>query len=305
MKKRILLFTLVAGLGSVVLSSYHGGAALSGYDCTGAESAGTGMQANPTGCAASGSGCHSSSATTGITVAIELDSAGTPTTYWKAGHTYTVKITGTNTTGNALPKYGFQIAALKGTTSLATEQNGGTLSAAPAGTHIAAAVAPYTYVQLTIAEQSSAITLSGTSFTQTFTWTPPAAGTGSVSFWGAANFVNGNTIQDAGDLWNTTHITATEIVSNAGVTNIGSELTIKAFPNPVTTNFSLQLLNAEPGNYTLQIFNMNGSMVTSQPIEINNAIMAASINTNNWPAGLYNVVVEKDGNKKCLIVAKQ
>ncbi len=305
MKKRILLFTLVAGLGSVVFSSYHGGAAISGYDCTGAESAGTGMQANPTGCAASGSGCHATSATTGITVAMELDSAGTPTTYWKAGHTYTVKITGTNTTGNTLPKYGFQIAALKGTTSAATEHDAGTLSGAPAGTHITAAVAPYTYVQLSIAEQSSAIALSGTSFTQSFTWTAPAAGTGSVSFWGAANFVNGNGVQDAGDLWNTTHITATEIVSNAGVASIGNELTVKVYPNPATTSCNLQLLKAEPGTYALQIFSMNGSAVITRLIEVNNAIESASINTSNWASGLYNVVIEKDGNKKSLIIVKQ
>ncbi len=304
MKKKIILFTLVAGMCYVGFSSYKAGAARIGYDCTGAESAGTGTYINPTGCSNMGSGgCHASSATAGITVAVELDSAGTPTTYWKAGNTYTVKITGTNTTGNSLPRYGFQIAVLKGITLIDTVSDGGTLSGAPTGTRISPPVA--TYSRLTCGEQSAPITVSGTSFTQTFTWTPPVAGTGSVSIWGVANFVNGNGNNDGGDLWNTAHVNITEIVSNASVEAIGNDVSISALPNPATNNFNLQLNNALPGSYSLQIFNMNGSVITSQIIDVNSAIESASINTSNWSAGLYNVVIEKDGSRKSLIVVKQ
>ena len=185
MKKKILLFTLCGSIAVIGFSSYHAGAARNGYDCTGAESAGTGSFANPTGCYAGG-GCHSSAATSTISVAIEMDSTGgVPTTMYKPGNTYTVKITGTATSGS-FPKYGFQLNALKGTASTTSNADAGTWTTTGLPTNTQC-TAPGSYTQLTVMEQSTAIALSGSSFTQTFTWTAPAAGTGTISFWGAAN----------------------------------------------------------------------------------------------------------------------
>src|ERR1035437_2810016 len=129
MKKNTFIFLLAACAGSLIISGYHGGAGNNGYDCTGAE---TGL-GNFAGCTG---GCHAAS--TSITVALELDSAGVPTTNYIGGMAYTVKITGTNTSTAPLPKYGFQIGSIKGGTTLVTPVNAGTWGPAyPAGTHYA------------------------------------------------------------------------------------------------------------------------------------------------------------------------
>src|ERR1700753_1455192 len=117
MKKRILLFTAVAGIAIISLTSSDSGAGHgSGFDCTGAETA----NSNGAGCSKTGSSCHSTAATAGIQVVLALDSAGTAITHYTPGVTYTLKITGTNTTSATLPKFGFQAACIKGSTAAGT-----------------------------------------------------------------------------------------------------------------------------------------------------------------------------------------
>ena len=302
MKKRILLFTAIAGIGSLTISGYQTGAARNGYDCTGAESAGVGSFVNYTGCQAPGAGCHSTTATSTISVAIELDSAGISTTRYKPGMVYSVKITGTNA-GASLPKYGFQLNALKGTASTSSNADAGTFAATglPANTRKST---PSTYTQLTCMEHSTPITLSGTSFSQSFSWTAPAVGTGAISFWGVANFVNGNGNQDAGDLWNTNHITITEM-STAGIANVSNGISVKAYPNPATSNVNIQLDNADAGTYSLQIFDLNGKIIANENISVNGTSHTTGINTSNWAQGVYMVVLQKEGYSKTISVVKR
>ncbi len=300
MKKKILLFTAITGLGSLAISSYHLGPARSGYDCTGAEAMGTGSFANPTGCSATGSACHNTSATTSLGVAIELDSAGVPTTHYKGGLTYTVKITGT-ATGTTNTHFGFQLNALKGTASATSNADAGTWAATglPAGTQ---RTVPGTYTQLTCMEQSSTQTLSGGSFSESFSWTAPVTGTGSISFWGAANFVNNNTGADAGDVWNTNHVVINEWPSaTTSIATIANGMTINAYPNPFTNSFNLQTDNT--GTYSIQVYDFSGRNLVNEQITINGA--PVSINSGNWATGLYQVVLEKDGTRQIIPVIKQ
>ena len=213
MKKRNVTLFLIAGISSLALMSYKTGPALNGYDCTGAE---TGL-GNPTGC--SGASCHGTSATTGIAIAIEVDSTGgVPVTQYAPGLTYTIKITGTNNTANILPKYGFQVCAIKGTVAAPTPVNAGTLQSAglPAGVAYRPA-SPGNYVA-NIVEHSSPLNPAtgtggnGTTYVQSFTWTAPAAGTGSVSVWAVLNAVNNDNNNSNADKWNTNHVALTEIV---------------------------------------------------------------------------------------------
>ncbi|MEI8279066.1 MAG: T9SS type A sorting domain-containing protein [Bacteroidota bacterium] len=202
-----LLFTAVAGLGYVTFSSSASGAGNnSGYDCTGAE---TGL-GNGVGC---GHGCHNSSATAGITVALELDSAGTPVTQYVGGMTYTIKITGTNTTANSLPKFGFQVAVINGTSAQTTPTNAGTFqtvsnpmrnTAAQAGNFVTNLVEQKTAIAATTGTGGS-----GTTYVESFSWTAPAAGSGSISIWGVLNAVDGFGT-NSGDFWNSNNITITE-----------------------------------------------------------------------------------------------
>ena len=123
----------------IIFSSHLDGPGVSGWDCTGAETACTGTYVNYTGCydGASGS-CHSTTATTTINVGIELDSAGLPVTHYIGGHSYTVKLTGQNGTGTPFPYFGFELTSMKGTASASVVYNAGTWSSAglPARTWI-------------------------------------------------------------------------------------------------------------------------------------------------------------------------
>ena len=299
MKKRILLFTATLGMVYMIFSSHSAGPAAAGYDCTGAETANTAL-GNPTGCS-TGHGCHATAATTGIGVGITLSSTGGPVTQYVAGQTYTVTITGNAGSATSNTWYGFQLNALKGTASATTNADAGTWSGTglPTGTH---KVAPGSFTQLTVMEHDMPLNSTSGTFTESFTWTAPAAGTGAISFWGAVNFINHNTGADAGDLWNTNMVVINELPTS--VANVSNNISLKAFPNPVINNLSLQMDNTQTGTYSLQVFDMSGKTITTETVVVDGISHTSNINTTNWLPGNYHVVIEKDGNRQVIPVVK-
>ncbi|MFI5196827.1 MAG: T9SS type A sorting domain-containing protein [Chitinophagales bacterium] len=304
MKKRILLFTAVAGMATAMLTSGRLGAgAESGYNATGSE---TGL-GNINGCKAGG--CHGTTPTTGITVALELDSAGVATTHYKGGMTYTVKISGVNTTTNTLPRFGFQVSCIQGSTAVTTPVNAGTFASTGLPASVRYTAANATYYVCNMIEHSAAIVAtsgtggSGTTYVESFSWTAPAAGTGTISFWGALNAVNyDNTV--GGDFWNTTSKVINEWATTS-VANVSNDISIKAYPNPATSNLNIQLDNAQEGAYSLQVFDLNGRIVTNENITVTGTSHTTNINTGSWASGLYNVVLQKDGFSKTIPVVKR
>ena len=119
MKKTFLLLPIIGAFAYITLSSNH-----NGYG-----SNRTGSHGGTVGC---GSGCHASTATAGVTMGIELDSAGVPVTHYKAGMSYVLKMTGTNTTTNTLPKFGAQLTVVSGSGSTSVDR-GSTFSSVPTG----------------------------------------------------------------------------------------------------------------------------------------------------------------------------
>ena len=292
MKKRILLTTLVAGLIYVTFTSESGGPAF--YGSTGGGNR-TGALASVTNCSGSvgAVSCHGSGTST--TVTITVDSGTTSVTHYKPGVTYKVKVHGTNTA--SLPKFGFEFAAVSGLGG--SQVQAGSFPSPPTS------LSADSYLGILFMEHTHSLTAATPGVYDTsFQWIAPATNMGTLTLYCTINAVNGNTSADAGDISGNDSL---KLLSWAALETpaIMDNLSINAFPSPTTTNFNLQLENAQPGIYTLQIFNMNGSVITSQNVAVINAIETASINTSNWPAGLYNVVVEKDGNKKSLIVVKQ
>jgi hypothetical protein len=208
MKKITFVYLLALCAGSLVICSYAGGASTHNIEGTGAE---TGL-GNSAGC---GQGCHTSGTTT--TIALELDSAGVPTTHYVGGMTYTVKLTGKNTSTTSLPRFGFQIGSIVGSVAATTPVNAGTWTAPfPTNTKYVAPKAGQFVVG--VVEQTAAIAATtgtggnGTTYVETFNWTAPAAGTGTISFWAALNAVNNNG-SDTGDKYNTGHISITELAA--------------------------------------------------------------------------------------------
>lgn len=301
--KIVYSLVIIVGL-SFILSSYHQGAAAhGGYDCSGGESG----LSNPTGCS-TGGGCHANSVNTGITVAIELDSAGIPVTNYKAGLNYTIKLTGTNTTANNLPTYGFQLSATVGTTELVTPTNAGTFGTAPASTQVSAAQASY-YV-LNIFEQSTQLAPTsgtggnGTVYSTSIAWTAPAAGTGSISLWAALNAVNNDSRADAGDLWNVAHVVIGEdtvAATHVGINEIATANNVTVYANPVTDVLKMQWNNAQGGDIAVAVYSVTGQLVTTQTSPTNNI----AINTAAWATGVYFVSLEQGNAKQTLRILKQ
>ena len=261
MKRKSVVYLFAAAICTIILSSNKGGPGInSQWDGTGAE---TGL-GNVAGCSYSG-GCHSPIATSGIAVAIELDSAGVATTHYTGGMSYTVKLIGTNNTSNILPAYGFQISSIKGTSSLVTPTNAGSWTTPyPANTHNAAPLANGFVVGMV--EHSSVLSLSsgsggnGTIYSKTFTWTAPISGSGTVSIWAVINAVNNNTQADGGDLWNTNHTVISEWGNlSSGISSVeANQFSITVFPNPASTFLNLNYTLSESGKVAIQLFDMEG-----------------------------------------------
>jgi len=319
MKKKVLLLTATAGMFFLIMSSYTAGPGTNGWNCTGAD-ANTGA-GNPTGCAKSG--CHGSAINTGITVAIELDSAGVTTSstalgtgHYTPGFTYTVKITGTNTTTSTLPYFGFQVSATKGATAAASASalvNVGTLQSTglPSGLHYVAAPGSATSFYANVVEHSSPRPATsgtggtGTTYVESFTWKAPASGTGAVSIFGVLNAVNHNGGADAGDLSNVNQLVLNEGSSTTtSVATTTAQISVKAFPNPVKDNLALEINNAQDGGYTLTVFDISGRIIAADKMEVNGNSATHGINTSNWTPGAYRLVIEKDGARQVIPVIK-
>ena len=208
MKKKLILLP-IAGMLCYVLSSYSAGPGaklLTTGDRTGAT-------ISTVGC---GSGCHATSATASTALTLELyDAAGTTliTTGYVGGTAYKIRLKGTNTSTSTtnLKKFGFQVSAVK---TSSTSTNEGTLTAV-AGGHLG------TYGGISIVEHSSSLEpATGTGGTGTtyvvpdIPWTAPITGTGSVTVFAVLNAVNGDGGSDVGDLWNKTTLVLPEATSS-------------------------------------------------------------------------------------------
>jgi hypothetical protein len=283
MKKRILLITAVGTLGYVTLTSSASGPG-GNY---------TGSTGGAAGCGPSS--CHGSSATTGIGVGFILDSAGTIVTRYKPGITYKIKVMG-NSTGTSLPKFGFQLMAVKGSGSTAAAV--GTFGTAPTGTHVTASK---------VWEHVTPLSGSGATVTvymDSISWTAPAVGTGTVTIYAALNAVNNNNAS-TGDSWNTSNFAYNEITPSASVTNVTSSTSINAYPNPVAGTLNLQFNNVAYGNYNVAVYDLAGKQVASQTASVNGVSATISLDASNWAPGLYNAAVEKDGARQMVQVVKQ
>lgn len=202
MKIKLILLACLGIITYVVIMASSAGVGRSGYERTGAS-----------GTAGCGS-CHGSSATASTTITIQLLSGGSPVTSYTGGSSYTIVITGTNTSSSyTLPYFGFQVSAVNsGTTT-----NAGTLSAIT-GTALR------TVSGINLVEQSAAMAAttgtggSGTTYVLNIPWTAPVAGTGSVTIYTVLNAVNHNGTDDAGDKWNYTNLVVPEAVSVLPIT---------------------------------------------------------------------------------------
>lgn len=286
MKKRILLITAISALAYVSLTSYQGGPALSNQNRTGAKSSGTNCSTG---------GCHGAGAGPTVTITVDSGTTSTPVTHYKPGMAYTVKLHGAGSTNT---KFGFQFASVSGTGT--AQVQAGTASGLPTN------VASHTFSSLNFIEQTS--TLAATSagvYDVSFTWTAPATAVGNITLYCTINSVNGDNNENAADVSGNTSVVLTPTGSTTAVASLPADMSIKAFPNPSINNVTLQLNNAQAGNYDVEVFNLGGKVIATEHITVNGSSQSTGINTANWASGTYMISVEKDGARNVIPVVKQ
>ncbi len=284
---------------SIILSSYYTGVGTSyGLDCTGAE---TGLN-NPMVCSLFGS-CHSHTLNqTRINVSLELDSSGVPTTHYIGGMTYSIKLTGINTTRDSLPFFGFQVTSIIGDTQAVSPTNAGTWqSPFPTGTHYCPPQ-PGSFV-LGLMEQNIAPPPisgngdSGSVYQIAINWIAPPAGTGTISFWGVLNAIN-NDFNYTGDNYNNNHIAIYEWSPAVGIENQISQekLNFSCFPNPASDFINLMYELDEKSNVIINIYDLNGKKIMNVQNEIVNAGQhRVKANVSNLGKGTYLVSADLGG----------
>ena len=290
MKKQIVVFTAFAAIIYVSLSSYKSGPGLNGENRSGAQNSTT---------TCGGGGCHGgTSANTSVTITVDSTGA-VPVTSYVPGMTYTIVVNGSNT--SSLPNFGFQFTAVKGTA--AAQTNAGTFGATlPTGVRHTTAAQSGT-LDFIENKQSIVAATAGT-YTASFTWTAPAAGTGNVTMYCTLNAVDGNGSENATDKSNNTSKVLTEQVPTSAA-SIDKTIAVKAYPNPTVNTLNIAISNVAQGTYHLSVVDLNGRKVESRMININSDNYALALNTSTWAKGSYFVHITNGTGMRVIPVVKQ
>ncbi len=290
MKKYLFLIPVIAGLSYFTLSSNSTGCTT---NRSGSDTVAGGANV---GCGSFGGGCHGTASTNADSISVVLDSAGTGNyvTKYAPGKNYVIHLIGVNRSVLVLPKFGFQLSVVK---AIPYNTLAGTFGTPPANSSVV------TVSGLKVLSHTSRWNAAGGTGgaggqgaidSCSIAWTAPAAGAGTIKICGAVNMVNNDSLAGPDDTWNTKRITVYELGAT-GVPEIAHGVTVKAFPNPVTSDLYVELNNAESGTYHVSLFDLNGKLMNTQAVEMNSNSTSVNINVSNYVSGIYQVVVEKDG----------
>lgn len=78
-------------------------------------------------------------------------------------------------------------------------------------------------------------------------------------------------------------------LSDVGFNPVSNQVSMKVFPNPASSDFSIQL--AEPGNALMNLYDLTGRLVYSEALLSN----VTSISRNGLPAGVYGIEIVQNG----------
>ena len=243
MKKKLLIaITVVATMSMFV-------AVKSGHSYpTGAPS---GVANDPSGGSATCTGCHNGTAiaaTTQATITSNIPAAG-----YTPGSVYT--ITGTvNYTGRSV--FGFEISP---------QNSAGT----KLGTLVVTSASTTKLVgNKYITQQQAGTTGTTGSHTWSFNWTAPAAGSGSVTFWGAFLAANGNGSSSGDQTYKTSYTVAEAVAS--GVNEVEANTNALSVIN---LNSALHIsYNAQSSAVAnVELYNLQGALVSSSSFDKQNA----------------------------------
>lgn len=274
MKKVIILIT--AAIGGVIV--FNANVKTGHTNPSGAPAAAAGAPADgglSSGTCARG-GCHSGSATEQA----GLITSDIPGTGYVPGQTYT--ITASIAEANKV-RFGFQVSPQSAT-------------GAQQGTLVVTNSTETKLVGTKYITHKTAGNGGSGSRSWNFNWVAPAAGTGSVTFYGALMAANNNG-GDSGDNVYRSTLTVEEATGNS-VNEVNKKPEVSLFPNPSNGNFIIGT-NGINGAVTVTIFSVDGKLIYTASENIENNKLNFNLN-NKLQAGMYVAVVKAGGAEKTL-----
>jgi len=331
MKRKILLFSALAGLLSLTLSSFHNGEfiGLAGgggnQNRTGSPTI-TGSYLGQNDCS-SGAGCHDAPTTpfplnfslTDVSVTPNALCAG----IYTPGHKYLVSIKGAYSSEPtpALPSFGFQCSVVGWATG--SDRFHGVAPAVKRGSPADFAWNPFTkstpvQVDTFLAsgayciENVATLTNHGASSTPSsweadFFWqAPDSAIADTIGFWYILCAVDGDatSAHDVTFVGPSQGVTFTNTMIT-GVNKVFNNVSFSSYPNPVKEQLNVSMSNLQTGTYGVNVFDMSGKRIFTQSLNVGNNNYKTQINTANWPNGIYQVQFTKDGGQHTISVVKQ
>lgn len=283
MKRTFTLLTFAFVITAIVIQT-TGNQAHS--NASGAPAGNTGSPADGQTCARSG--CHVGTATV---TTVPIMSSNIPASGYVPGNTYTISATLTSTTGSN--KFGFQISP---------QGPGGVLRGTPVITNIST-----TKIVLSkyITHTTGGNTGTGGTKTWVFDWVAPAAGTGTVNFYGAFNYANGNGTS-SGDVIRTEVMTVVEN-TGVGINEIKAPIEANVFPNPAIDHAILRYTLDEQSDVRLLVMDASGKVMQE---EITTSAYPGTSELNisipeSWPSGLYRLFLTAGDRKVVRNLIKQ
>jgi len=266
-KKLIIAITAVATMSMfVAVKSSHS------YP----QGAPSGVANDPSGGNANCTSCHGGTAAN-ATAAQAAITSNIPAAGYTPGTVYT--ITGTvNYTGRSV--FGFEISPQN---SAGTKL--GTITVTSAST---TKMVGTKYITQT---QAGTTGTTGT-HTWTFNWTAPAAGSGSVTFWGSFLAANGNGSSSGDQTYKTSYTVAEAVASGVNEVEANTNaLTVINLKNALQISYNAQ----SPATANVELYNLNGTLVSAASFEQQNA---GAVNLNfdmkdGLNTGIYIVKVQQ------------
>ncbi|WP_269684638.1 T9SS type A sorting domain-containing protein [Flavobacterium lacustre] len=83
----------------------------------------------------------------------------------------------------------------------------------------------------------------------------------------------------------------------------GTRFSVMAYPNPFTSNFKLGVTTSSIGKVNVSVYDMIGRLVEQRKTDISE--IANQEMGNNYPSGVYNIIVTQDADSKTLRVIKR
>lgn len=281
MKKSLIISALILPAVFMIFSSNSNGPALSG---NGIRNGGPSSDGTCGSCHSGGSG------TTTINITLVEKATGIPANgMYVPGTTYTVSLSGNNPN---LPFFGFQLSA-----ATASNQQGGLFANPGTNKHIS------TQAGLQLVEHSSNLSKTNGTYETSFDWTAPAAGKGTITFYGIINGVNDDN-QTTGDKPSAPSTLVLTEHSATSITDHEMNADIHLYPNPVSTSLRISAEKLQSGTYHVSILNMNGQLVWQGKRTIDPAI-AATIPVDFLSTGIYALRLEGNNKKIVLTFAKK